>query len=50
MIKRKNEKNLEFIWKGSKSIASAEVFTGVFSSGNYGPPNGYCFDTSCLFL
>jgi hypothetical protein len=47
MIKRKKESNLEFIWKGSHSIPEAQVFTGVFSSGNYGPPDQFCFDTMC---
>jgi len=27
--------------------ASAEVFTGAFLSGNYGPPSGLCFDVNC---
>jgi len=49
MIKRKVEKNLEFIWKGSQSLPEAQVFTGVFSSGNYGPPAGFCFDTTCTW-
>ena len=22
---------------------------GAFTSGNYGPPSGYCFDTSCHY-
>ena len=38
-------KNLEFIWRASPSLgASAQVFTGAFQSGNYGPPDGFCFD------
>jgi len=49
MMKRKAEKNLEFIWKGSQSLPEAQVFTGVFSSGNYGPPAGFCFDTICTW-
>lgn len=25
----------------------AGVFTGIFPSGNYGPPPGFCFDQFC---
>ena len=40
-LKRTDEKRLEFIWRGSQSMPSAEVFTGVFTTGNlYGPPDG----------
>jgi alpha-mannosidase len=42
---RVKEKRLEFIWKGSQSISESQIFTGVFSSGNYGPPESFCFDT-----
>lgn len=44
---RKNTQTLEFIWKGSKSQPYDEVFTGVFSDGNYGYPKGFCFDQFC---
>jgi len=38
-------KNLEFIWRASQSQgADAQVFSGAFQSGNYGPPGGFCFD------
>jgi alpha-mannosidase len=47
--KRKNERALEFIWKGSKSQSDAEVFTGAFSDGNYAPPEGFCIDTNCPY-
>lgn len=46
---RKKERRLEMVWKGSASDPSAEVFTGVFSSGNYGAPAGFCFDSSCSY-
>lgn len=26
---------------------SPGVFTGIFPSGNYGPPPGFCFDQFC---
>lgn len=43
--KRMAEKNLEFVWRASPSLGpDAEVFTGAFQSGNYGPPAGLCFD------
>jgi len=45
---RKKSQTLEFIWKGSKSQPYDEVFTGVFSDGNYGYPRGFCYDQSCL--
>lgn len=45
--KRMAERTMEMVWKGSTSQPDAEVFTGVFQDGNYGPPSGYCFDTSC---
>ena len=43
--KRIAEKNLEFVWRASQSLgADAQVFAGAFQSGNYGPPDGLCFD------
>eukprot|EP01032_Pedospumella_encystans_P011646 gene11646-13532_t len=47
--KRMAEKNMEMVWKGSASDPDQAVFTGAFTSGNYGPPSGYCFDTSCHY-
>jgi alpha-mannosidase len=42
------EKNMEFIWRPSPSLGtSGQVFTGAFQNGNYGPPNGFCFDVNC---
>ncbi|CAN0053626.1 unnamed protein product, partial [Discosporangium mesarthrocarpum] len=42
-------KDMEFIWRASPSLGEeGQVFTaGVFHSGNYGPPVGYCFDSAC---
>lgn len=41
-------KNLEFVWRASASLGEpAQVFTGAFQSGNYGPPNGLCWDWFC---
>jgi len=40
--------NMEFIWRASASLgADAELFTGGFQNGNYGPPSGFCFDSNC---
>lgn len=45
---RFNDRKLEFVWRASESLgAAAEVFTGAFQSGNYGPPSGFCFDIGC---
>lgn len=45
---RFNESRLELIWRASQSLgAPAQVFTGAFMSGNYGPPSGLCFDIYC---
>ena len=42
---RKQNRSLEFVWEASETLgASAQVFTGAFSSGNYGPPEGFEFD------
>jgi len=46
---RMKERTMEMIWKGSASDSEKEVFTGVFTSGNYGPPDGFCFDSSCVY-
>jgi hypothetical protein len=41
-------KNMEFIWRGSPSLGEqAEVFTGAFLNGGYGPTSGFCFDIKC---
>ncbi|GJY15527.1 glycosyl hydrolase family 38 protein [Tanacetum coccineum] len=42
--KRKNEKTLEFIWQGSKSLgSSSQIFTGIFPR-HYDPPDGFTFE------
>ena len=41
---RKDNKNLEFIWRSMNSNPNSQVFTGVFSDGNYGMPRGFNFD------
>ncbi|KAI3931665.1 hypothetical protein MKW92_015658, partial [Papaver armeniacum] len=45
--KRKDEKRLEFIWQGSKTLgSSAQIFAGALS-GNYEPPSGdFYFEVS----
>ena len=47
--KRMLERTMEMVWKGSASQKQAAVFTGVFTSGNYGAPQGLCFDRSCVY-
>ena len=49
MARRKEEKTLEFLWRGSGGRASCDdgekgaqgIFVGNFPSGNYGPPAGF---------
>ncbi|XP_076940855.1 alpha-mannosidase At3g26720-like [Bidens hawaiensis] len=42
--KRKNEKTLEFVWRGSKSLgSSSQLFTGIFPR-HYDPPDGFTFE------
>ncbi|PRQ54348.1 putative alpha-mannosidase [Rosa chinensis] len=44
--KRKNDKSLEFVWQGSKSLgSSAEIFSGAFPE-NYEPPSGFYFEVN----
>ncbi|KAK4760251.1 hypothetical protein SAY87_005144 [Trapa incisa] len=44
--KRKNEKSLEVIWRGSKSFgSSAQIFAGAFPE-NYEPPSGFYFEVN----
>ncbi|KAB2633099.1 lysosomal alpha-mannosidase-like [Pyrus ussuriensis x Pyrus communis] len=47
--KRKNEKSLEVVWRGSKSLgSSAQIFAGAFPE-NYGPPtNDFYFEVDDL--
>lgn len=48
-MKRKREKRLEFIWRGSKSLGkSTDIFTGILYNG-INPPQGFCFDLQCIF-
>ncbi|OMO99294.1 hypothetical protein COLO4_13370 [Corchorus olitorius] len=45
-IKRKNEKSLEVIWQGSKSLgSSAQIFAGA-TPENYAPPSGFSFEVN----
>ncbi|XP_047310058.1 alpha-mannosidase At3g26720-like [Impatiens glandulifera] len=42
--KRLDEKTLEFMWQGSKSLGkSSEIFTGIFPR-HYDPPDGFTFE------
>ncbi|OVA09673.1 Glycoside hydrolase family 38 [Macleaya cordata] len=42
--KRKDEKTLEVVWRGSKSLgSSSQIFTGVFPK-HYDPPEGFSFE------
>ncbi|XP_076949600.1 alpha-mannosidase At3g26720-like [Bidens hawaiensis] len=42
--KRKNEKTLEFVWRGSNSLgSSSQLFTGIFPR-HYDPPDGFTFE------
>ncbi|KAF8400067.1 hypothetical protein HHK36_015942 [Tetracentron sinense] len=42
--KRKNEKSLEVVWRGSKTLgSSAQIFTGVFPE-SYSPPSNFSFE------
>lgn len=42
--KRKNEKTLEVVWQGSKSLgSSSQIFTGIFPR-HYDPPDGFTFE------
>ena len=44
---RVNEKRMEMIWRGSKSLGQkTDIFTGVLYY-HYNPPPGFCFDQSC---
>ncbi|KAA8530055.1 hypothetical protein F0562_004764 [Nyssa sinensis] len=42
--KRKDEKTLEVVWQGSKSLgSSSQIFTGIFPR-HYDPPDGFTFE------
>ncbi|PIN24225.1 Glycosyl hydrolase, family 38 - alpha-mannosidase [Handroanthus impetiginosus] len=42
--KRKSDKTLEVIWRGSKSLgSSSQIFTGIFPV-HYEPPDGFTFE------
>lgn len=42
--KRIDDKNLEVVWRGSKSLASSsQIFTGIFPR-HYDPPDGFVFE------
>nr|XP_043614554.1 alpha-mannosidase At3g26720-like isoform X2 [Erigeron canadensis] len=42
--KRKNEKTLEIVWQGSKSLgSSSQIFTGIMPR-HYDPPDGFTFE------
>ncbi|KAK9271505.1 hypothetical protein L1049_001864 [Liquidambar formosana] len=42
--KRKDEKSLEVVWRGSKSLgSSSQIFTGIFPR-HYDPPDGFTFE------
>jgi len=46
-IKRLQDKTLEMVWRGSKSLgASTDMFTSVLYA-HYSPPPGFCFDQRC---
>ncbi|KAG9445828.1 hypothetical protein H6P81_011956 [Aristolochia fimbriata] len=44
--KRKSEKSLEVVWRGSKTLgSSSQVFAGAFPE-NYEPPSGFYFEVN----
>nr|BET03731.1 alpha-mannosidase [Allium cepa] len=44
-IKRKKLKNLEVVWRGSKSLgSSADIFTGIFPKNYEPPPGGFYYE------
>jgi lysosomal alpha-mannosidase len=44
---RGDTKTREFLWQASENLGqAAQLFTGILPNG-YGPPGGFCFDTSC---
>ncbi|GLT27152.1 hypothetical protein SLA2020_021760 [Shorea laevis] len=45
-IKRKRDKSLEVVWRGSKSLgSSSQIFAGAFPK-NYEPPSGFYFEVN----
>ncbi|KAI4366760.1 hypothetical protein MLD38_022594 [Melastoma candidum] len=43
---RKEQKSLEVVWRGSKSLgSSAQIFAGAFPE-NYNPPNGFSYEVN----
>uniref|UniRef100_A0A7N0UN86 Alpha-mannosidase n=1 Tax=Kalanchoe fedtschenkoi TaxID=63787 RepID=A0A7N0UN86_KALFE len=45
--KRKNEKSLEVVWRGSKSLgSSAQIFAGAFPKNYEPPPGGFYFEVN----
>mmetsp|Transcript_22531 Transcript_22531/g.50755 ORF Transcript_22531/g.50755 Transcript_22531/m.50755 type:complete len:1065 (-) Transcript_22531:1137-4331(-) len=43
--RRTERREMEMVWQPSASWGEeAEVFTGAFLDGGYGPPPGFCFD------
>uniref|UniRef100_A0A1I7TIL4 Alpha-mannosidase n=1 Tax=Caenorhabditis tropicalis TaxID=1561998 RepID=A0A1I7TIL4_9PELO len=43
---RLKNKTLEFNWSGSDDLGT-EIFTRAFFNDNYGPPEGFCWDSLC---
>ncbi|KAF1747844.1 hypothetical protein GCK72_024310 [Caenorhabditis remanei] len=43
---RLKNKTLEFNWNASDDLGT-QIFTGAFFNDNYGPPEGFCFDSLC---
>ncbi|XP_038696412.1 probable alpha-mannosidase At5g13980 isoform X2 [Tripterygium wilfordii] len=45
--KRKNEKSLEVVWRGSKSLGStSQIFAGAFPENYEPPPGGFYFEVN----
>lgn len=44
---RKRIQAMELVWRGSASLQDADIFTGNFASGNYGPPEGFAYEWAC---
>ncbi|VDO23539.1 unnamed protein product [Haemonchus placei] len=43
---RLQNKSLEFVWNTSEDLKT-QILAGAFFQDNYGPPEGFCFDTLC---
>lgn len=50
LARRQKNRSVEFRWQASPSLGpEGDILGMLYGTGNYGPPDGFCFDVTCAW-